>query len=58
MLVDKLSDCKSYEQAIQNSGLSKSQLRTVDKQFKKLGISPVTLRNKALFDRLEIVEDL
>lgn len=58
LLVDKLSDCKSYEQAIQNSGLSKSQLRTVDKQFKKLGISPITLRNKAPFDRLEIVEGM
>lgn len=58
MLTDKLSGCKSYEQAIQNSGLSKSQLRTVDKQFKKRGISPVTLRNKAPFDRLQIVEDL
>lgn len=58
LLVDKLSDCKSYEQAIQNSGLSKSQLRTVDKQFGKLGISPITFRNKAPFDRLQIVEGL
>lgn len=58
LLVDKLSDCKSYTQAIENSGLSKSQLRTVDKQFKELSISPITLRNKAPFDRLEIVEGM
>ena len=42
LLVEKLSDCKSYAQAVKNSELSESQLRTARKQFEKLGIQPIT----------------
>ena len=35
LLVKKLSGCKCYAQAVKNSELSESQLRTVRKQFKK-----------------------
>lgn len=49
---EKLSKCKSYTQAVENSGLSKSQIETVRTHFKKLGISPITLRNQVKMDEL------
>lgn len=49
---EKLSKCKSYAQAVENSGLSKSQIKTVRAHFKKLGISPITLRNQVKMDEL------
>ena len=51
---EKLSKCKSYAQAVENSGLSKSQIKTVRSHFKKLGISPITLRNQAKMDELSL----
>lgn len=55
LLVKKLSDCKSYAQAVKNSGLSKNKLRTVRKQFEKLGVQPATLRDTAGIDELKIL---
>ena len=55
-LVKKLSDCKSYAKAVENSKLSKKQLRTAEEEFQKLGISPITIRNKAPFESLRIAE--
>ena len=55
LLVKKLSDCKCYAQAVKNSELSESQLRTVRKQFKKLGIQPLTLKDKAEIEALQFV---
>lgn len=52
--VKKLSKCKSYAQAVENSGLSKSQIKTARSHFKKLGISPITLRNQAKIDELSL----
>ena len=52
LLVKKLSDCKSYAQAVKNSELSESQLRTVRKQFEKLGIQPITLKDKSEIEEL------
>lgn len=56
LLTDKLSDCKSYRQAVKNSGLSASQLRAAEKAFQELGISPISLRNQTPFDKLQIIE--
>ena len=53
LLVEKLSDCKSYAQAVKNSELSESQLRTVRKQFEKLGIQPITLKDKSEIEELK-----
>ena len=50
LLVEKLSDCKSYAQAVKNSGLSENKLRTVRKQFEKLGVQPVTMCDTAGID--------
>ena len=50
----KLAKCKSFAQAVENSGLSKSQIKTVRAQFKKLGISPITLRNQAKIEKLQL----
>ena len=55
LLVEKLSDCKSYAQAVKNSELSESQLRTARKQFEKLGVQPATLRDTAGIDELKFV---
>lgn len=55
LLVKKLSDCKSYAQAVKNSELSESQLRTVRKQFKELGIQPITLKDKSEIEELNFV---
>ena len=55
LLVEKLSDCKSYAQAVKNSGLSENKLRTVRKQFEKLGVQPATLRDTAGIDELKIL---
>ena len=55
LLVKKLSDCKSYAQAVKNSELSESQLRTVRKQFEKLGIQPITLKDKSEIEELKFV---
>ena len=55
LLVEKLSDCKSYAQAVKNSGLSENKLRTVRKQFEKLGVQPVTMRDTAGIDELKIL---
>ena len=55
LLVEKLSDCKSYAQAVKNSELSESQLRTVRKQFEKLGIQPITLKDKSEIEELNFV---
>ena len=55
LLVEKLSDCKSYAQAVKNSGLSENKLRTVRKQFEKLGVQPATLRDTAGIDELKFV---
>ena len=41
--------------AVKNSELSESQLRTVRKQFKKLGIQPITLKDKAEIEELQFV---
>ena len=49
---EKLSKCKSYTQAVENSGLSESQIKTVRGQFRKIGISPITLRNNAQMEKL------
>lgn len=50
--VEKLSKCKSYTQAVENSGLSESQIKTVRGRFRKIGISPITLRNNAEVEKL------
>lgn len=55
LLVEKLSDCKSYAQAVKNSGLSENKLRTVRKQFEKLGVQPVTMRDTAGIDELRFM---
>ena len=55
-LAEKLSDCKTYRQAVENSELSASRLRAAEKAFHNLGISPITLRNSAPFDKLQITE--
>ena len=55
LLVEKLSDCKSYAQAVKNSGLSENKLRTVRKQFEKLGVQPVTMRDTAEIEELKIL---
>jgi len=55
LLIEKLSDCKSYAQAVKNSGLSENKLRTVRKQFEKLGVQPATLRDTAGIDELKFV---
>ena len=49
---EKLSKCKSYAQAVENSGLSESQIKTVRGKFRKIGISPITLRNNAKMEKL------
>ena len=55
LLVKKLSDCKCYAQAVKNSELSESQLRTVRKQFEKLGTQPITLKDKSEIEELKFV---
>ncbi|GAA6504002.1 hypothetical protein K350107B32_03950 [Agathobaculum butyriciproducens] len=55
LLVEKLSDCKSYAQAVINSGLSENKLRTVRKRFEKLGVQPVTMRDTAGIDELRFM---
>ena len=55
LLVKKLSDCKCYAQAVKNSELSENKLRTVRKQFEKLGVQPATLRDTAGIDELKFV---
>ena len=55
LLVKKLSDCKCYAQAVKNSELSESQLRTARKQFEKLGIQPATLKDKSEIEELKFV---
>lgn len=55
LLAEKLSDCKSYAQAVINSGLSENKLRTVRKQFEKLGVQPATLRDTAGIDELRFM---
>ena len=55
LLVEKLSDCKSYAQAVKNSGLSENKLRTVRKQFEKLGVQPATLKDKSEIEELKFV---
>ena len=55
LLVEKLSDCKSYAQAVKNSELSENKLRTARKQFEKLGVQPATLRDTAGIDELKFV---
>ena len=55
LLVKKLSDCKCYAQAVKNSELSENKLRTVRKQFEKLGVQPATLRDTAGIDELKIL---
>ena len=55
LLVEKLSDCKCYAQAVKNSELSESQLRTARKQFEKLGIQPATLKDKSEIEELKFV---
>lgn len=55
LLVKKLSDCKSYAQAVYNSKLTENQLRTVRKQFKELGIQPITLKDKSEIEELNFV---
>ena len=55
LLVEKLSDCKSYAQAVINSGLSENKLRTVRKRFEKLGVQPATLRDTAGVEELRFV---
>ena len=55
LLVKKLSDCKCYAQAVKKSELSESQLRTVRKQFEKLGIQPITLKDKSDIEELNFV---
>ena len=54
-LSKKLSDCKCYAQAVKNSELSESQLRTVRKQFEKLGTQPITLKDKSEIEELKFV---
>ena len=51
---EKLSKCKSYAQAVENSGLSESQIKTVRRQFQKIHISPITLRNNAEVEKLHL----
>ena len=53
LLAKKLSQCKSYQQAVRSSKLSEHTLRTVRKQFEKLGIQPITLRDTATIEKLE-----
>ena len=55
LLVEKLSDCKSYAQAVKNSELSENKLRSVRKQFEKLGVQPATLRDTAGVEELRFV---
>lgn len=55
LLVKKLSDCKCYAQAVYNSKLTENQLRTVRKQFKELGIQPITLKDKSEIEELKFV---
>lgn len=55
LLAEKLSDCKSYAQAVINSGLTENKLRTVRKQFEKLGVQPVTMRDTAEIEELKIL---
>ena len=55
LLVKKLSDCKCYAQAVKNSELSESQLRTARKQFEKLGIQPATMKDKSKIEELKFV---
>ena len=55
LLVEKLSDCKSYAQAVKNSGLSENKLRTVRKQFEKLGVQLATLKDKSEIEELRFV---
>ena len=55
LLVKKLSDCKCYAQAVKNSELSENKLRTVRKQFEKLGVQPVTMRDTAGIDELRFM---
>ena len=55
LLVKKLSDCKCYAQAVYNSKLTENQLRTVRKQFEKLGIQPITLKDKSEIEELNFV---
>ena len=54
-LSKKLSDCKCYAQAVYNSKLAENQLRTVRKQFKELGIQPITLKDKSEIEELKFV---
>lgn len=44
-----------YAQAVKNSELSESQLRTVRKQFKDLGIQPITLKDKSEIEKLKFI---
>ncbi|RHQ81512.1 hypothetical protein DWX95_09510 [Butyricicoccus sp. AF22-28AC] len=41
--------------AVKNSGLSENKLRTVRKQFEKLGVQPATLRDTAGVEELRFV---
>lgn len=55
-LLRKTSDCDSLSAALDDLKdkfhLNKSQCNTVLKKFRKLGISPITLRNNSDFDEL------
>ena len=62
-LLRKTSDKDSLTTALEHlkirDNLNKSQLNTILKKFKRLGISPITLRNDSKFDMLPalILED-
>jgi len=40
---------------VYNSKLTENQLRTVRKQFKELGIQPITLKDKSEIEELKFV---
>ena len=55
-LLRKTSDCESLTTALEKMedrhGLSKGQCRGVLKQFEKLGVHPITLKNNSDYDKL------
>ena len=57
-LIKKCSDCENLYYALQKMDLSGKQRDRLLRQFRKLGISPVTLRNDSPLEKLPSIKTL
>ena len=56
-LIKKCSDCENLYQALQKMKLSDKQRNRLLRQFRELGISPVTLRNDSPLEKLPSIKE-